>query len=126
MNPEEFKFAPTHEWVAINGDRATVGISDFAVHALTDLVYLDLPAVGKTLDVGEMFGEVESVKAVSELLAPVSGEVVEVNSAITDDLGTLAADPFGNGWLIKIKMSNLAELENLLDHDAYRRQVAGD
>ena len=125
MNPNELKFTPTHEWAAVNGDTAMIGISDFAVHALTDLVFLDLPAVGKKLDAGEMFGEVESVKAVSELLMPVSGEVVEVNSAIADNLGTLAADPFGKGWLIKIKMSQPAELAKLLDHDAYRQQVAG-
>ena len=124
MNPTERKYTPTHEWAVVNGDIATVGISDFAVKALTDLVYLDLPAVGKTLEVGEMFGEVESVKAVSELLTPVSGEIVAVNSSIADNLAALAADPFGDGWLIKIKMSNASELSKLLDDEAYRRQCA--
>jgi len=124
MNPTERKYTPTHEWAVIDGDIATVGITDFAVKALTDLVYLDLPAVGQALEVGEMFGEVESVKAVSELLAPVSGEVVAVNPAIANNLATLATAPFDDGWLIKIKMSNAAELSKLLDIDAYRQQCA--
>jgi len=124
MNPSELKYAPTHEWATADGDIVTVGISDFAVKALTDLVFLELPAVGKTVDAGEMFGGVESVKAVSELLAPVSGEVVAVNAAIADNLERLAADPYGDGWLIKIKMSNEGELSKLLDFTAYQKQCA--
>ena len=124
MNFNERKFAPTHEWAAVDGDIATIGISDFAVKALTDLVFLDLPAVGQKLETGEMFGEVESVKAVSELLSPVSGEVIAVNSAIVDNLSTLVSDPFGNGWLVKIRMSDTTEFSKLLDLDAYRKQCA--
>ena len=125
MSQRERRYTPTHEWVVADGDIATIGISDFAVKALTDLVFLDLPAVGKQLEAGEMFGEVESVKAVGELLAPVSGEIVAVNSAVADDLGILATDPFSN-WLIKIKMSDTAELSKLLDHNAYQKQCAGE
>jgi len=124
MSPIERKYALTHEWAVVDGDVATVGISDFAVKALTDLVYLDLPAVGKMLDAGETFGEVESVKAVSELLAPVSGEVVAVNSAIANNLETLVTDPYGNGWLIKIKMSKKDELSKLLGLADYQKQCA--
>ncbi len=124
MNQNELKYAPSHEWAAVDGDVATIGITDFAVKALTDLVFLDLPAVGKKLDAGEMFGEVESVKAVSELLAPVSGEVVAVNTEIADNLDTLASDPFGSGWLVKIKMSDAGELSQLLDFGDYQKQCA--
>ena len=124
MNSSERKYTSTHEWVTVDGNIATVGLTDFAVKALTDLVFLDLPAVGRNVDAAEMFGEVESVKAVSELLAPVSGEIVAVNSAIADNLGTLATNPYDDGWLVKIKMSNTAELEKLLDHDAYQKQCA--
>ena len=124
MSSNERKYAPTHEWVAADNGIATVGISDFAVKVLTDLVFLELPEVGKQVDAGEMFGEIESVKAVSDLLAPVSGEVVAVNSAVADNLDTLASDPYEDGWLVKIKMKNADELAKLLDYDAYQKQCA--
>ncbi len=122
MDPNSLKYAPSHEWAAVSGDIATIGITDFAVKALTDLVFIDLPAVGKSVEAGEMFGEVESVKAVSELLSPVSGEIVEVNSEIADNLDSLASDPFGAGWLVKVKMSNPEELAKLLNFTAYQKQ----
>lgn len=128
MNPDDLLFAKTHEWVhtaETDGGRiATLGISAFAVEALTDLVYIDLPEVGRTLDAGETFGEVESVKAVSDLYAPAAGEVVEVNSAVIEDLEKLTSDPQGAGWLIKLKLADGADLSGLMDHAAYQKQCA--
>lgn len=92
------KYAKTHEWVSVDGNTAAVGISDFAVHALTDLVYIDLPKVGRSLTKGAVFGVVESVKAASDLYSPIDGTVTEVNSSLEGDLATLTADPFGTGW----------------------------
>ena len=119
MDLESLKYAKTHEWVAVDGDTATVGITDFAVTALTDLVYVDLPAAGSSATAGETFGEVESVKAVSDLYAPVSGEIVEVNEGLPDDLDALSEDAFGRGWLVKIKLSDAGQLENLLSRADY-------
>lgn len=119
MDLESLKFARTHEWVAIDGDVATVGITDFAVTALTDLVYADLPSAGTDVTAGEIFGVVESVKAVSDLYAPVSGEIAEVNDALADDLDALSEDAFGRGWMVKIRMSGEADLANLMDRAGY-------
>lgn len=114
------KFAKTHEWVSVDGNIATVGISDFAVHALTDLVYIDLPKVGRTLSKGAVFGVVESVKAASDLYSPVDGTVTEVNSSLEGDLATLTADPFGAGWMIKVQLKDASALEGLMDEAAYK------
>ncbi|MCA1685634.1 MAG: glycine cleavage system protein GcvH, partial [Planctomycetia bacterium] len=104
MDPKTLRFTPTHEWVQLQGDVATVGISRFAVDQLTDLIMIDLPPVGSKVTAGKGFGEVESVKAVSDLYAPVSGEVVEVNAAVAVDVQILAEDPYAKGWLIKVKL----------------------
>jgi len=122
MSPENLKFAKTHEWVAVDGEIVTIGISDFAVKELTDVVHMELPAVGKTFSAGHEMGEIESVKAVSDLYAPVSGEVVEVNTALPNDLSKLSEDPFGAGWMIKIRMQNAAELEKLLSYESYQKE----
>lgn len=124
MNPNQIKYAKTHEWVAIEGDLAIIGISDFAVKTLTDLVFLDLPAVGAKVVAGEPFGEVESVKAVSELISPVSGEVVETHLALSTSLDTLGSDPYGEGWLIKVRLHDQSALCLLMDRAAYERQCA--
>jgi glycine cleavage system H protein len=126
MDPKSLRFSPTHEWVSLEGEIATIGISKFAVDQLTDLILIDLPAVGKKLTAGKTFGEVESVKAVSDLYAPVSGEVIEVNSTVANDVQVLAEDPFGKGWLIKVRVENPAEVSGLLDHAAYEKKVAED
>ncbi|NQV23302.1 MAG: glycine cleavage system protein GcvH [Rhodopirellula sp.] len=126
MDLASLKYAKSHEWVAVEGDMATVGITDFAVKALTDLVYVDLPAVGKQLGVGDNCGEVESVKAVSDLYAPVSGEIVEVNDQISDNLDLLSDDAFGAGWILKIRMANPADLDNLLDRAAYEQNCQNE
>jgi glycine cleavage system H protein len=113
------KFAKTHEWIRMEGDRATVGITDFAVGQLTDLVYIELPRVGDRFKSGQAFGEVESVKAVSDLYAPVAGEVVASNEAIADDLSILSSDPYGDGWMIQLKVTDSSALAELMDRAAY-------
>ncbi len=126
MKPEQLRYTPTHEWVHVEtqdgGQVATVGITAFAVEALADLVFIQLPEVGQEVKAGQPFGEVESVKAVSDLNSPVDGQVVEVNSAVADNLELLSQDPFGQGWLIKVRVSDPSGLDSLLDHAAYKQQ----
>ena len=128
MKPEELKFNSSHEWVGVveeNGQRvASVGITDFALEQLTDLVYMALPEVGATVTRGQEFGEVESVKAVSPLFSPVDGEVIAVHNDLVDKLETLPEDPFGEGWFIKVKLADGADLDGLLDYESYRKQCA--
>ncbi len=124
MDPKTLKFASSHEWVHLEGDVATIGISRFAVDQLTDLIVIDLPAVGTKLTPGKPFGEIESVKAVSDLYAPISGEVIEVNSAVTGNVQLLAEDPYSKGWLIKARVDDPASAASLLDYDAYEKKVA--
>ncbi len=126
MDPKTLRFSPTHEWVHLDGAVATIGISQFAVDQLTDLIMIDLPAVGTKLTAGKSFGEIESVKAVSDLYAPISGEVIEVNSAVTGDVQLLASEPFGAGWLIKLRVEDPAQAASLLDFLAYERKVADE
>ena len=124
MDLSSLKFSKTHEWVKVDGTVATIGISDFAVKALTDLVYIDLPHVGRTLRANETFGVVESVKAASDLYSPVSGKVVAVNDKLANDLSKLSDDAFGAGWLIKVELANPAELSSMLDLGEYTDQCA--
>ena len=120
----DLKFAKTHEWIRPeSGGLATVGISAYAVEALTDLVFMQLPQVGRKVKAGESIGEIESVKAVSDFYAPVSGEIVAVNAAVPNALETLGQDPYGAGWLVKIRPDNPAELSALLDQTAYESLV---
>jgi glycine cleavage system H protein len=126
MKPEELKFSKTHEWVHVDGatKTAVVGLSKFALEALTDLVYVELPKVGAKLSPGQPFGEIESVKAVSDLYSPVSGEVAAVHDGLTDNLDVLKTDPYGEGWLLKIKLADDAGLSNLLSYSDYQKQCA--
>jgi glycine cleavage system H protein len=126
MDPTTLKYAPTHEWVHLDGDVATLGISKFAVDQLTDLIVIELPKVGAKLTPGKPFGEVESVKAVSDLYAPVAGEVLEVNEAVTKDVQILAEDPYTKGWLVKVKVLDASPIAALLDHAAYQVKVADE
>ena len=127
MTPETLHFLPSHEWAHLDGDVATIGISQFAVDQLTDLIMIDLPPVGGALKPGKSFGEVESVKAVSDLYAPVAGEVVEVNEAVTADVQVLAQDPYGAGWLLKVRLADpAAGLVGLLDYETYKAKVADE
>ena len=126
MKPEDLLFAETHEWAHIaelDGAKvATIGISANAVEALTDLVYMDLPTAGETATAGSSFGEVESVKATSELYSPVDGEIIDVNTSLPDNLEILNSDPYGEGWIIKVKLSSEDAVAKLLDHAAYQKQ----
>lgn len=126
MKPEELLYAKTHEWVSVAEEGgakiATLGISAFALEALTDLVYIELPEIGKQVEAQQPFCEVESVKAVSDIYAPVDGEVIAVNTSLPDALETLGADPYGTGWIAKIKISDESGLSELLDHTAYQKQ----
>jgi glycine cleavage system H protein len=128
MRPDDRKYLESHEWIKINGDTAVIGITDFAVEELSsgnegDLVYCDLPEVGRVLADGETFGEIESVKAVADLNCPLAGEVIEVNSEIEDHLEILSQDPFEKGWMIKIKLTNQDD-SGLLDATAYEALLA--
>lgn len=123
MDPQSLKYSTSDEWLLIEGDVATIGITDFAVQALTDLVYIDLPKVGKALKTGEVFGVVESVKAASDLYSPLTGEVVASNTKLADDLGKLSADPFGAGWLVKVKLAGPVP-GDLLDRAGYEAHWA--
>ena len=121
----EMRFAKSHEWIRPEADgTATVGISAYAVEALTDLVFMQLPQVGRKVKAGESFGEIESVKAVSDLYAPVAGEVVAVNSALPNQLETLGKDPYEAGWIMRIKPDNPADIDALLDRQAYEAVIA--
>ena len=113
-------FTKDHEWIRVDGDVGTIGITDYAQEQLGDVVYVELPAVGKTVATGDEAGVVESVKAASEVYAPVSGEIVEVNEALADTPATVNEDAEGNGWFIKIRLGNASELEGLMDADAYK------
>ena len=124
MNPEGLLYTKDHEWIGITGDVGTVGITFHAQEALGDVVYIELPKVGDQIDSHKSFGTVESVKAVSELFMPLAGEVIEVNSAIKDAPETLNSDPYGKGWLIRIRIQNPAETAALLSAQAYDQYIA--
>jgi glycine cleavage system H protein len=117
------KFAETHEWAQAAGNVVTVGISDYAVRELRDITYVELPAVGESTSQGDPFGEVESVKTVAELVAPCDGEIVQVNEAVVDDPSILSKEPYGEGWLIKIKASDVDQLDELMTHDEYESYI---
>ncbi len=124
--PEELKYTEEHEWIAMEEDIATIGISDFAQSQLGDVVFVELPEVGDELEAGKPFGVVESVKAVSDVYSPLSGEVVEINEELPDAPETLNTSPYEDGWLIKIRLNNPQELDDLLDADAYQELIKED
>ena len=117
--PADVKYTKNDEWVRIEGDTATIGISDFAQDALNDIVYLELPDVGAAIEQGKAFGVVESVKAASDLYMPIGGTVTEVNKPLVDEPETINTDPYGKGWMIKIKVKNASEADSLMDSAAY-------
>ncbi|OHB78541.1 MAG: glycine cleavage system protein H [Planctomycetes bacterium RBG_16_64_12] len=127
MKPEQLLYTKTHEWVDVQTDAsgakiAVVGLSAFALEALTDLVYVELPEVGRQVAAGAPFGVIESVKAVSDLVSPVDGQIVEVNAALVDKLEHVADDPYDSGWFVKIRFSDESSLSGLLDFAAYQKQ----
>ena len=122
--PEDLRYHPEHDWARMDGDEATLGITWFAQDALGELVHFEAPEEGATLTKDQAYAEVESVKAVSDVIAPLSGEVLEVNQKVVDEPETVNADPYGDGWLIRIRMSDPAEADSLLDVEAYKQVVA--
>ncbi|MAT90008.1 MAG: glycine cleavage system protein H [Flavobacteriaceae bacterium] len=123
--PSELKYTEDHEWVRIEGDEATVGITDFAQGELGDIVYVEVDTLDETLDKNEVFGTVEAVKTVSDLFLPLSGEIIAFNDALEDEPEQVNSDPYGDGWMIKIKMSDPDEVAGLLDAAAYKEIIGG-
>lgn len=121
--PDDLKYMKTHEWVRIEGDTATMGITDYAQHQLGDIVYVELPEIGRTLEKDSSAGEIESVKAVGEILMPLSGEIVEINAIIIESPESINSSPYGAGWMMKIKVSNSSEINELLSVEDYKKIV---
>jgi glycine cleavage system H protein len=121
--PANLKYTKDHEWVKIHGDIATVGITDFAQKELGDIVYVEVDTLNETMQVDEVFGTVEAVKTVSDLFLPLSGEIIEFNDTLEGEPEKVNADPYGNGWMIKIKFSDASEIDNLLDEKAYKELI---
>jgi len=126
MDPKNLRYAATHEWASLEGNTCTLGITKFAVEQLTDVVYIELPDVGDNVFGGESFGEIESVKAVSDLYSPVDGEIIAVNEKLLDDPTLVAQDPYGKGWMIKIKCEPGQNLDKLMTLEVYQKQIASD
>lgn len=121
--PSNLKYTKDHEWVSVDGDIATVGITDFAQKELGDIVYVEVETLDQTLDKDEVFGTVEAVKTVSDLFLPVSGEIIEFNDGLERKPENVNSDPYGDGWMIKVKMSDASELSDLLDSEAYKNLI---
>ena len=126
MDPKNLRYAPTHEWASLEGDVCTVGITKFAVEQLTDVVYIELPDVGDHVFATHGFGEIESVKAVSDLYSPVDGEVVAINEKLLEDPTAVTDDPYGKGWLIRIKVEPGTDLNHLMTLEQYEKQIASE
>ena len=121
--PTELKYTKDHEWVKIDGEIATIGITDFAQQELGDIVYIEIESIGETLDAEEVFGTVEAVKTVSDLFMPLSGEVLEFNAALEDSPESVNDDPYKSGWMIKVKIEDPSQISDLLDFDAYQQLI---
>lgn len=121
--PENLKYSTDHEWIRVEGDVAYIGISDFAQSELGEIVFVDIDSEGETVDSGEVFGSIEAVKTVSDLVMPVSGEVLEVNEELEDAPELVNEDPYGKGWIIKISITDASELDNLLSSDDYKAEI---
>jgi glycine cleavage system H protein len=126
MDPKNLRYAATHEWSSLEGDQCTLGITQFAVDQLTDIVFVDLPDVGDHVFQGDSFGEIESVKAVSELYSPVNGEVVSINEKLIEDPSKISSDPYGKGWMIRIKVEPGSKLDHLMTLEKYQKQIASE
>jgi glycine cleavage system H protein len=124
MYPADFRYTKEHEWIKVDGDTGTIGITDYAQHELGDVVFVELPKVGTKLKAGQSLGTVESVKAVSEIYCPVAGEVTEVNAMLANAPEKLNQDPHGSAWLVKLKLANKSEVQSLMDAAAYQSYVA--
>lgn len=124
--PENLRYSKDHEWVSVDGDIATIGITDYAQHSLGDVVYIEFPKVGDKFEAHEAFGSVESVKAVSEVFLPIAGEVTEVNEELNDDAEKVNSDPYGAGWMIKVKMDNSGEADAMLNAAEYEEYLSAN
>jgi len=124
MDPKNLRYSATHEWASLEGNQVTIGITKFAVEQLTDVVYVELPDVGDNVFAGDSFGEIESVKAVSDLYSPVDGEVVSINEKLLDDPTVIAQDPYGKGWMMKIKVEPGVNLDKMMTLPQYEKQIA--
>ncbi|MBC3846128.1 glycine cleavage system protein GcvH [Winogradskyella echinorum] len=123
--PSELKYTKDHEWIKIEGDLATVGITDFAQGELGDIVYVEVDTLDETLDIEEVFGTVEAVKTVSDLFLPLSGEIIEFNEGLEDEPEKVNSDPYGEGWMIKLKFSDASQIDNLLSAEDYKALISG-
>ena len=121
--PENLKYSKDHEWILVDGDKATVGITEFAQSELGEIVYVDVTSEGDTVDKNEVFGSIEAVKTVSDLMMPVTGEVLEFNEKLEDDPELVNSDPYGDGWIIKVSVANASDLDDLLDAAAYKEFI---
>ncbi|NLX81248.1 MAG: glycine cleavage system protein GcvH [Proteiniphilum sp.] len=121
--PENLKYSTDHEWIRVEGDEAYIGISDFAQSELGEIVFVDIDSEGESVDAGEVFGSIEAVKTVSDLVMPISGEVLEVNEELEDAPELVNEDPYGKGWIIKIAIKDASELDNLLSSEAYKAEI---
>ncbi|MEC3905804.1 glycine cleavage system protein GcvH [Tamlana sp. 2201CG12-4] len=121
--PSELKYTKDHEWIKMDGDIATIGITDFAQNELGDIVYVEVETLDETLEADEIFGTVEAVKTVSDLFLPLSGEIIEFNEALEDEPENVNSDPYGNGWMIKVKCSDLSQVEGLMSADDYKALI---
>jgi glycine cleavage system H protein len=126
MYPADYRYTKAHEWIKVDGPIGTIGITDYAQNELGDVVFAELPKIGVTMKAGQSFGTVESVKAVSEIYTPVSGEITEINSKLVDAPETINKDPHGSAWLVKIKLSDPKELSSLMDAAAYEAYIAAE
>jgi len=123
--PENLLYSEDHEWLRVDGDEAVIGITDFAQKELGDIVYIEVETLDETLEKGDVFGTIEAVKTVSDLLMPLGGTVLEANESLSDEPEDVNKDPYGKGWIIKIKIGDTAELDKLLDHAAYKANLEG-
>jgi glycine cleavage system H protein len=124
--PENLRYSKDHEWLSVEGDIATIGITDYAQHSLGDVVYIDMPRVGDSFGTHEAFGSVESVKAVSEIFTPIAGEITEVNDGLNDTPEAVNSDPYGAGWMVKIRMSNAGEADRLMSAVEYEEYLSSN
>jgi glycine cleavage system H protein len=123
MDPKTLRYSKTHEWVHVDGDICTIGLTQFAVEQLTDIIFIDLPDVADPVISGDSFGEVESVKAVNDIYSPISGDITEVNKKLESEPGLISADPYGKGWLIKVRVSRNQTFDHLLTAEQYAEQI---
>ena len=121
--PDNLKYTSEHEWIRLDGEVAYIGITDYAQDQLGDIVFVDVPSVGDTLAAGEVFGTIEVVKTISDLFLPVSGEIIEINASLEDNPELVNSDPYGEGWIVKVKPSDLSEMDVLLDTSAYCKLI---